>query len=197
MEEFDLSEIQANHILDMPLRRLTALETNKLREELEELEQTIAYLQDLLADESKRRALIGEELGAIREKFSDDRRSQIIPDVGDMSLEDLIADEEIIVTVSQSGYVKAVNANTYRTQGRGGRGRRPGPDGDPLRDRARRRRALPRRRGRRGVPRGGRGRTAARPSTRGVSRSQRISTDTVSTCAVCGNRSTGSTLSSR
>ena len=122
MAEFDLSEIQANHILDMPLRRLTALETNKLREELEELEETIAYLQDLLGDEAKRRTLIGDELTEIRDKFADDRRSQIIPDAGDMSLEDLIADEELVVSVSAAGYVKSVLAKAYRTQGRGGRG---------------------------------------------------------------------------
>ena len=122
MEEFELSEIQANHILDMPLRRLTALETNKLREELAELESTIEYLMGLLADEAKRRALIGEELAEVREKFGDDRRSQIIPDVGDMSLEDLIADEELVVSVSAAGYVKSVLAKAYRTQGRGGRG---------------------------------------------------------------------------
>ncbi|MDJ0792099.1 MAG: DNA gyrase subunit A [Acidimicrobiia bacterium] len=122
MAEFELSEIQASHILDMPLRRLTALETNKLREELEELEATIAYLESLLADEGKRRALIGEELTEIRNKFSDGRRSQIIPDAGDMSLEDLIADEELVVSVSAAGYVKSVLAKAYRTQGRGGRG---------------------------------------------------------------------------
>jgi DNA gyrase subunit A len=122
MEEFTLSEIQANHILDMPLRRLTALETNKLREELVEVEQTIAYLESLLADEGSRRALIGEELSEIRNKFSDKRRSQMIPDVGDMSLEDLIADEELVVSISAAGYVKSVLARAYRTQGRGGRG---------------------------------------------------------------------------
>ena len=122
MEEFDLSEIQANHILDMPLRRLTALETNKLREELEELEATIAYLQALLADEGQRRALIGEELAEIRDKYGDARRSQIIPDVGDMSLEDLIADEELVITISAAGYVKSVLSKAYKTQGRGGRG---------------------------------------------------------------------------
>jgi DNA gyrase subunit A len=122
MAEFELSEIQANHILDMPLRRLTALETNKLREELEDLEATIAYLESLLADEGKRRTLIAEELSEIREKFADDRRSQIIPDAGDMSLEDLIADEELVVSVSAAGYVKSVLAKAYRTQGRGGRG---------------------------------------------------------------------------
>lgn len=122
MAEFSLSEIQANHILDMPLRRLTALETNKLREELEELEATIAYLESLLADESKRRALIAEELTEIREKFRDPRRSQIVPDAGDMSLEDLIADEDLVVSISAAGYVKSVLAKAYRTQGRGGRG---------------------------------------------------------------------------
>jgi DNA gyrase subunit A len=122
MSEFELSEIQANHILDMPLRRLTALETSKLRDELEELEGTIAYLESLLANEDLRRDLISEELKQIRDKFSDHRRSQIIPDIGDMSLEDLIADEELVVSMSAAGYVKSVIAKAYRTQGRGGRG---------------------------------------------------------------------------
>ena len=122
MERFDLSEIQSNHILDMPLRRLTALETDKLRDELEALEETIAYLEDLLANESRRRALIAHEMGEIRDKFGDRRRSRIIPDTGEMSLEDLIADEEIVVSVSSAGYVKSVLASAYRKQGRGGRG---------------------------------------------------------------------------
>jgi DNA gyrase subunit A len=122
MEEFSFSEIQANHILDMPLRRLTALETTKLREELEELEATIAYLEGLLADEGMRRRVVAEELTAIRDKFADARRSQLIPDAGDMSLEDLIADEELVVTMSAAGYVKSVISKAYRTQGRGGRG---------------------------------------------------------------------------
>ncbi|MEZ5175082.1 MAG: DNA gyrase subunit A [Acidimicrobiia bacterium] len=122
MDSFELSEIQANHILDMPLRRLTALETNKLREELEELEGTIAYLTDLLANEDKRRDLIAKELTEIRDKFGDDRRSRIVPDEGDMSLEDLIADEELVVSMSAAGSVKSVLAKAYRTQGRGGRG---------------------------------------------------------------------------
>jgi DNA gyrase subunit A len=122
MSEFTLSEIQANHILDMPLRRLTALETGKLRDELAELEGTIAYLESLLANEDLRRDLIAEELAEIRDKFSDNRRSQIIPDIGDMSLEDLIADEELVVSMSAAGYVKSVIAKAYRTQGRGGRG---------------------------------------------------------------------------
>jgi DNA gyrase subunit A len=130
MDGFDLSEIQANHILDMPLRRLTALETNKLRDELKDLEATIAYLNDLLADEEKRRALIGEELTEIRDKFANKRRSLIVPDHGDMSLEDLIADEELVVSVTAAGYVKSVLSKAYRTQARGGRG----VQGSKLRD---------------------------------------------------------------
>jgi DNA gyrase subunit A len=122
MERFELSEIQATHILDMPLRRLTALETGKLREEHEELMDLIAELEALLASEEKRRALIGAELTEIRDKFGENRRTRIIPDTGEASLEDLIADEEIVVTVSSAGYVKSVLASTYRTQGRGGRG---------------------------------------------------------------------------
>ena len=122
MERFELSEIQATHILDMPLRRLTALETGKLREEHEQLRGRIAELEALLGSEEKRRTLVGEELNAIRDKFGDARRSRIIPDTGEASLEDLIADEELVVTVSGAGYVKSVLATTYRTQGRGGRG---------------------------------------------------------------------------
>jgi len=122
MDGFELSEIQANHILDMPLRRLTALETTKLREELAALEETIAHLEGLLADEAQRRSLIGEELTEIRDKFGDERRSRIVPDLGTMSLEDLIADEELVVSVSASGYIKSVLSKAYRTQGRGGRG---------------------------------------------------------------------------
>jgi DNA gyrase subunit A len=122
MDAFELSEVQANHILDMPLRRLTALETSKLRDELEELQATITYLEGLLANEALRRDLIGEELTEIREKYSDARRSRIIPDSGEMSLEDLIADEELVISISSSGYIKSVLAKAYRTQARGGRG---------------------------------------------------------------------------
>ena len=122
MERFELSEVQANHILDMPLRRLTALETGKLREEYQQLQELIGELKALLASEEKRRILVGEELTIIRDKFGDKRRSRIIPDAGEMSLEDLIADEELVVTVSAAGYIKSVIAATYRTQGRGGRG---------------------------------------------------------------------------
>ena len=122
MERFELSEIQATHILDMPLRRLTELETSKLRDEHAELQKLMKYLNGLLKSPTKRRGLIGDELKEIREKFADVRRSKIVPDEGDMSLEDLIADEEIVVTVTANGYVKAVNASAYKSQGRGGRG---------------------------------------------------------------------------
>jgi len=122
MERFALSEIQANHILDMPLRRLTALETDKLRQEYDDLQAVIADLKSILDSEQRRRSILSEELRAIQDKFGDNRRSRIIADEGDLSLEDLIADEELVVTASEAGYVKAVLADTYRRQGRGGRG---------------------------------------------------------------------------
>ncbi len=119
---FELSEIQANAILDMPLRRLTALEVDKLRTELAELHLLIAELEAILADPKLRWGIIREELSGIKETYGEARRSRIIPDEGDLSLEDLIADDELIVTVSESGYIKSVPASTYKTQGRGGRG---------------------------------------------------------------------------
>ncbi len=122
MERFDLTDVQANHILDMPLRRLTALETEKLRDEFDQLQGTIKELESILRSEKRRRQVVADELTEIREKFGDERRSRIIPDEGEMSLEDLIADEELVVTITGAGYVKAVLAKSYRTQGRGGRG---------------------------------------------------------------------------
>jgi DNA gyrase subunit A len=122
MERFELSEVQANHILDMPLRRLTALETEKLRDEYDELQETIRGLLAILESEATRRRVVAEELEEVRAKFGDERRSRFIPDHGDLSLEDLIADEELVVTVTAAGYVKSVLAKAYRTQGRGGRG---------------------------------------------------------------------------
>ena len=119
---FELSEIQANAILDMPLRRLTALEVDKLRTELAELQDTIAELESILADPKRRWSIIKEELTTIKDGFANERRSRLVPDEGDLSLEDLIADDELIITVSATGYVKSVPASTYRTQGRGGRG---------------------------------------------------------------------------
>ncbi len=129
-DRFELSEIQTKAILDMPLRRLTALAVDELRAELADLRELIAELQGILADPAKRRAIIKEDLEEIREKFAEPRRSRIVPDEGDLSLEDLIADDELIVTVSQSGYVKSVVATTYKTQGRGGRGIRAAEVGE-------------------------------------------------------------------
>jgi len=122
MGRFELTEIQANAILDMPLRRLTALEVGKLRSELADLRSKISELRAILADPKRRWAIVKEELSEIREVHADDRRSRIVPDEGDLSLEDLIADDELIITVSQAGYVKSTPAGSYRTQSRGGKG---------------------------------------------------------------------------
>jgi DNA gyrase subunit A len=122
MAGFRLSEVQASHILDMPLRRLTALEQDKIREEHAELQQTIAELEGILRDESKVRGIIAEELREIKRKFADPRRSIIVPDEGEFDIEDLIADEELVISVSRDGYIKSVPLDTYRRQGRGGRG---------------------------------------------------------------------------
>ena len=122
MARYGLSEVQAQHILDMPLRRLTALEQDKIREEHEQLQQVIADLKGILADPSKVRAIIAEELAEIRKKFGDERRTRIVPDEGEFDIEDLIADEDLVVSVSRDGYIKSVPLDTYRRQGRGGRG---------------------------------------------------------------------------
>jgi DNA gyrase subunit A len=122
MARFGLSEIQAQHILDMPLRRLTALEQDKIREEHAELQKTIKELKSILADPVKVRRIIADELKAVKEKFGDDRRSTIVPDEGEFDIEDLIADEDLMISVSRDGYIKSVPVDTYKRQGRGGRG---------------------------------------------------------------------------
>ena len=122
MARFGLSEVQAQHILDMPLRRLTALEQDKIREEHEALQKTIKELKAILQDPAKVRALISGELKEIRDRFGDERRSKIVPDEGEFDIEDLIADEDLIISVSRDGYIKSVPSETYRQQGRGGRG---------------------------------------------------------------------------
>ena len=119
---FGLSEVQAQHILDMPLRRLTALEQDKIREEHAQLQLTIAELKAILADPSRVRSLIAEELTELRRKFADERRSRLVHDEGEFDIEDLIADEDLVVSVSRDGYVKSVPLDNYRRQGRGGRG---------------------------------------------------------------------------
>jgi DNA gyrase subunit A len=122
MKKFKLSEIQASHILDMPLRRLTALEREKLEEEKVELKKTIKELATILKSRKKQDDILVEELEEITKKFGDERRSRIVPDVGEVSIEDLIEDEEIIVSVSANGYVKSVPSTAYKKQGRGGKG---------------------------------------------------------------------------
>ncbi len=122
MTKFKLSEIQATHILDMPLRRLTALELEKLKEEKDQLKNTIKELTSILNSKAKQEGILIEELEAITKKFGDERRSRIVPDVGEVSIEDLIEDEEIIVSVSAAGYIKSVPSTSYKKQGRGGKG---------------------------------------------------------------------------
>jgi DNA gyrase subunit A len=121
-EPFSFSEIQANHILDMTLGRLTRLGRAELEEEMATLRATIAGLEAILGDPALLRGVIATELGEIREKFADERRSRLVHDPGDMNIEDLIDDEEIVVTVTRAGYVKSVAADSFKTQGRGGRG---------------------------------------------------------------------------
>jgi DNA gyrase subunit A len=119
---FEFSEIQANHILDMTLSRLTRLGRTNLEEEMAKLLEEIAELESILADPVKLRGVIAEELGQVRDKFANERRSIVTHDPGDMNVEDLVDDEELVVTMSRAGYVKAVSADAFRTQGRGGRG---------------------------------------------------------------------------
>ncbi len=119
---FGMSEVQAQHILDMPLRRLTALEQDKIREEYEGLQKTIKELRTILRSPARVRKIIADELREIRKKFADERRTRIVPDEGEFDIEDLIADEDLVVSVSRGGYVKTVPLDTYKRQGRGGRG---------------------------------------------------------------------------
>ncbi|HOB22450.1 MAG TPA: DNA gyrase subunit A, partial [Bacillota bacterium] len=122
MKKFGLSEIQAQAILDMRLRRLTGLERDKIEEEYRELLKTISYLKDLLADERKIYGVIKQELLEIKEKFADERRTEIISGDGEISEEELIADEDIVVTISHQGYIKRLPVTTYSSQRRGGKG---------------------------------------------------------------------------
>jgi DNA gyrase subunit A len=122
IELLEIDEIQANAILDMQLRRLAALERQKIVDQLAEIELEIADLQDILANESRQRQIIADELAVIVEKYGDDRRTQIIAADGDLSMEDLIPDEELVVSITRGGYAKRTRADQYRTQKRGGKG---------------------------------------------------------------------------
>jgi DNA gyrase subunit A len=121
-EPFEFSEAQADAILQMRLSQLTRLARTELEEELAELRAAIAELQGILSDEGKLHAVIKDEIGEIREKFATPRQSEITFDVGDLDIEDLIDDEDLVVTMTAKGYVKTVAADAFRTQGRGGRG---------------------------------------------------------------------------
>ncbi|MCZ4222769.1 DNA gyrase subunit A [Pedobacter rhodius] len=122
MEKFGLSDLQARAILDMTLRRLTGLERDKIKEEYAELMKTIEYLKSILADEGLRMQIIKDELAEIQQKFGDERRTTIVHSAEDMSMEDFIDDEEVVITISHEGYVKRTPATEFRAQGRGGKG---------------------------------------------------------------------------
>jgi len=124
MENFGLSERQAQAILDMRLQRLTGLERDKIVDEYAELLKTIEHLEAVLGSEAMVADIVVEELEEIRTKYGDDRRTEIVADLGDLSIEDLIAEEDMVITVSRDGYIKRSAVSVYRAQHRGGRGRR-------------------------------------------------------------------------
>ena len=124
IERFSLSEIQARAIVEMRLRQLTGLEQDKLRAEYDEIMKLIAELKDLLANKDLRMQLIKDELTEIKEKYGDERRSQIEYAGGDVSIEDLIADEQVVITISHAGYIKRTSLSEYKTQNRGGVGQK-------------------------------------------------------------------------
>ncbi len=119
---FEFSEEQANHILDMTLSRLTKIGRKELDDEMAKLRETIKDLQSILASDKKLRKVISDEMSTIRDKYANDRVTEIVNDPGELGVEDLIKDEEIVITMTQAGYVKAVASDSFRVQGRGGRG---------------------------------------------------------------------------
>lgn len=122
MTTFGLSEIQSKAILEMRLQRLTGLERDKIRDEYNELMKLIEYFRSVLASEDLRMEIIKDELAEIKEKYGDARRTEIVYSSDDISMEDMIADEEVVITISHLGYIKRTPLSEYRTQGRGGRG---------------------------------------------------------------------------
>ena len=124
MKEFDLSEIQAQAILDLRLARLTGMELDKIRAEYDEIMNLIKNLEDILANESRRFEIIKEELLDMKEKYGDERRSEIDYSGGEMSIEDLIPDEKVVLTISHAGYIKRTSLSEYKVQSRGGVGNR-------------------------------------------------------------------------
>jgi len=123
-KKYKLSEIQAKAIIEMRLRQLTGLEQNKLREEYDELQKTIKGYKELLDSKPKRMSLIKEELSVIKEKYGDERRSEIEYAGGDFRVEDIIPDEKVVITISHAGYIKRTPLTEYKTQHRGGVGQK-------------------------------------------------------------------------
>jgi DNA gyrase subunit A len=123
MRQYEFSEIQAKAILEMQLQRLTSLERQKIIDELKELREKIAELKEILANESKLRGVIVRELREVQKKYGDARRTQIVDEEGEINIEDLIAEEDVVITVTHTGYVKRTPLSVYRNQGRGGKGR--------------------------------------------------------------------------
>ncbi|MFV8225900.1 DNA gyrase subunit A, partial [Christiangramia aquimixticola] len=124
MERFELSEIQAKAIVEMRLRQLTGLEQDKLRAEYDEILKTIEDLEDILARKERRMEVIKDELLEVKEKYGDERRSQIEYAGGDLSIEDMIPDEKVVITISHAGYIKRTSLSEYKTQNRGGVGQK-------------------------------------------------------------------------
>ncbi|WP_222983821.1 DNA gyrase subunit A [Flagellimonas meishanensis] len=124
MERFKLSELQAKAIVEMRLRQLTGLEQDKLREEYDELLNTIEDLKDILAKKERRMQVIKDELQEVKEKYGDERRSEINFAGGDLSIEDMIPDEQVVITISHAGYIKRTPLSEYKTQNRGGVGQK-------------------------------------------------------------------------
>ena len=124
IKTFKLSEIQAKAIVEMRLRQLTGLEQDKLRNEYEEIKKLIEDLKDILSDEKRRMNIISEELTEIKEKYGDDRRSKIEYSGGDLSIEDMIPDEKVVITISHAGYIKRTSLDEYKVQNRGGVGQK-------------------------------------------------------------------------
>jgi len=122
IERFELTEIQAQAILDMRLRALTGLERKRIQDEHADLMERIAELRGILADETRLMAVIREELDEVREQFRDDRRTEILPAEGEIDLEQLIAEEDMVISITRSGYIKRLALTAYRVQGRGGIG---------------------------------------------------------------------------
>jgi DNA gyrase subunit A len=121
--QFQFTEIQAKAILELQLQRLTSLERQKIEDELKELREKITELREILASDAKLRQVIVKELRDVQKKYGDERRTQIIDEEAEINIEDLIAEEDVVITVTHSGYLKRTPLSVYRSQGRGGKGR--------------------------------------------------------------------------